>query len=515
MKHLSLLLSSLALVAMPGRAADPPDFAWVRSVPITAYHVAVAVTGESVVFGFLSSDGVLGTNTLSRTNGLLVLTKFDRNGNVLWTQQVGNTNLAEVIDSSGVALDRFNNIYVSGWASGGGTNLLLRFGSVTTLISTNRSYDLFVAKYDAAGNLLWARGTGGIDGGYVAPLVVDNNSNVVVSSYGTTNTFLILKLDQGGNELWRLKPTAGDTSPPRLAVDKANNIYLSSQPYRSVTLDGILITNSGGGGSFVAKVDPAGHLVWVRLSGGNPAGGQHVDGNEIALDSATNVVVVGESSATNAFGFQLNTNPVSRPFILQLTPTGSNVWLRYGSMSNGSGGAVSVTIDAADEIYVGGLFTGTMVLSNVTLNPNGSGELFFTKYSPGGEQRWAFQAGGPTSQCCQNVDGLAAGPDGVLAVGRYTSIPAKFGSLTVTSPTNGFFIGLLPYPTPNLTMVASNSALQFRWPTFPPNFLLESTTDLAAAPWTTNGISVATNSGSNFVTFPLNGQQQFFRLRRP
>ncbi len=73
------------------------------------------------------------------------VSKYDEAGNLVWTQQLGSSDLDW---GRGVSADGLGNVYISGSTYG-------------DLVGTNaRCRDAFVSKYDEAGNLVWTQQLG-------------------------------------------------------------------------------------------------------------------------------------------------------------------------------------------------------------------------------------------------------------------------------------------------------------------------------------------------------------------
>ena len=123
------------------------------------YSVATDVAGNVFATGVFSSPTItFGTTTLTNTSGGyadIFLVKYDGIGNVLWAKNAGGT-----VDDYGwsAATDVSGNVFVTGYF----TSATITFGT-TTLI--NNSFagmeDIFLVKYDGAGNVLWAKSAGG------------------------------------------------------------------------------------------------------------------------------------------------------------------------------------------------------------------------------------------------------------------------------------------------------------------------------------------------------------------
>jgi hypothetical protein len=139
-----------------------------------------------------------------------------------WSTQIGT---AEGDQCVAVAVDAAGNAYISGST----------FGSLS---GTNAgSLDAFLAKFDAAGNVLWTRqiGTAHFDSG--TSVAVDGAGNAYIT--GTTGGGLggpnagfdgafLMKFDPSGSQVWsRQIGTTDDDSSVSAAVDGAGNAYIS------------------------------------------------------------------------------------------------------------------------------------------------------------------------------------------------------------------------------------------------------------------------------------------------
>ena len=84
------------------------------------------------------------------------MAKYDASGDLVWAKRAGGT-IADF--ASGIAVNGSGNSYVSGQFAGSAT-----FGvgeTSETTLTTAGGRDIFVAKYDASGDLVWAKRAGG------------------------------------------------------------------------------------------------------------------------------------------------------------------------------------------------------------------------------------------------------------------------------------------------------------------------------------------------------------------
>jgi hypothetical protein len=207
------------------------------------YGVATDGSGNVYVTGYTGCG--LDGNT-NAGDGDIFLTKYDTNGNKLWTRQLGTAN---VDVGYGVATDGSGNIYVNGSTYSGLDG------------NTNAGYDdIFLTKYDTNGNKLWTRQLGTVydDVGY--GVVTDGSGNIYITGCtysgldGNTNAgdgdIFLTKYDTNGNKIWtRQLGTADYDGGYGVVTDGSGNIYVTGITYGG--LDGN--TNAGGGDIFLIK----------------------------------------------------------------------------------------------------------------------------------------------------------------------------------------------------------------------------------------------------------------------
>ena len=169
---------------------------------------------------------------------------------------------------------------------------------------------IFIVKFAANGSLSWqriwngatVRGLGrpdvavGADGSvYVTGVTADNGNDAV-----------LLKFDAGGTLLWE-RIWGGSASDESLAVATA--------PDGSVYIVGTETSfGPSSGGLFVVKFDPAGNVVWQRISDG-------AAGNAVAVGPDGSVYAAGTTARADQIGnFDI--------LVLKITTGGNLVWQR-------------------------------------------------------------------------------------------------------------------------------------------------------------------------------------------
>ncbi|MEJ7663131.1 MAG: hypothetical protein WKG07_28110 [Hymenobacter sp.] len=148
---------------------------------------------------------------------------------------------------------------------------------------------------------------------------------------------------------------------------------------------------------------------WARQAGGD--GGQQI--NCIAVDGSANVYLIGSSKGVATFDtITVGKADVAAHFIAKYTAQGKASWVHTitGSI------LFKVAVDAADNVYVVGSFSGTVALGGVTLASRGTGDLLLMKYDPQGTVLWA-RAGGSAPGNWLSGQALALDAAGNVYVG--------------------------------------------------------------------------------------------------
>lgn len=302
-----------------------------------------------------------------------------------------------------IALDGAGNIAVLG--SFNGTVDFDPGAGVWELTSTPAgSSNTFAAKYDPAGNFLWAQRMGGHIDVFGPSIAAGGDGAVYVSGsftgtadFGATvltslgsNDVFAAKLDADGNFDWARRFGAGNSDRGMdVAADALGNSYLIAET-RTVA--------SGLPDAFLAKIDPDGDVLWTKQVGASTrAGKRHSSdfarGYQIALDSAGNPYAAGIFNGTVDFdpgsGISKLTGS-SDGFIMKFESDGDFVWVR--SFSGSLPEAHGLAVDAAGAVYSTGVFGGTVDFDPgpSTFNVTGSvNSTYVSKLDVAGNFAWA------------------------------------------------------------------------------------------------------------------------------
>ncbi|UOG74736.1 T9SS type A sorting domain-containing protein [Hymenobacter tibetensis] len=410
--------------------------------------------GNTYVIGGFLGTAQFGSSTFTSpansSEGDGFLAKLDAQGAVLWARQIAGIRSEHI---NGVAVDAAGTVTIAGTLQHAAV-----FDATTTLQGASIiSNDLFVARYDANGTVLWARSYGGpldnedtMTGSGVAVDAAGNSyvagglrgtatvGTTTLSSTASREVPVLLKLAANGDVAW-VRQGQLTTNPSTsqygggstaVAVDAAGNAVLCGNFDGSLNLQGTTLQASSTQGQiFVAHFDAAGNLQWARQSTGSTKATPHA----VSLDAAGNTYMAGEYEGTTAFGsLALAASGQGTGYLVKFDPNGSTQWARTIGGSQYAT-AKSLAVTPAGDAYITGQFEGSTLLDvGTTLTSQGGSDIFITCYSTQGDLRWAQQAGGTNPDTGSGV--------GVDVIGQVyvtgTSIgQATFGAHTISGYT--------------------------------------------------------------------------------
>lgn len=353
--------------------------------------------------------------------------------------------------SYSIATDSNGNSYVTGSFN----SSTITIGSFTlTNSSAGNHNDLFIAKYDALGNVIWAKSAGGSNDDVAESIAVDANGNTYITGYfisssitfGTTTlnnagieNIFVAKYDLSGNAIWA--KSAGGTQfdeGKSICVDAIGNTYLTGIfMSASITFGTTILSNSGSGfdNIFVVKFDASGNTIWEKS-----AGGANEDiSNCICVDIYGNLYITGSfNSSTITFGSTtLSNSGFADVFVVKYGNTGNVIWAKKAGSSSIEFG-YGISTDNQGNAFIVGEFSGGTInfggntLTNTTINYS---DIFLVKYDSSGIVSWAKSAGGTDFDYCKSV---TLDPSGNAFVsGYFKSSSMNFGNTTLTNSNNG------------------------------------------------------------------------------
>jgi hypothetical protein len=196
---------------------------------------------------------------------------------------------------------------------------------------------------------------------YQSALNASGATNTFISKLNSTGSLLVYSTYLGGNN---------DDEGYGIAVDTSGNAYVTgyatSTNFPSLHPLSSNSTLGGNSNAFVTELNPSGSaLVYSTYLGGNDKNWNEY-GNGIAVDSAGNVYITGETDSTNfptknPYQANLGGEDAINAFVSVLNWSGSALSLMYSTYLGGSvsDGADGIALDSSGNVYVAGYATST------------------------------------------------------------------------------------------------------------------------------------------------------------
>ncbi|MDJ0677046.1 MAG: SBBP repeat-containing protein [Calothrix sp. MO_167.B42] len=357
------------------------------------------------------TDGSLAEQNLGARDAWL--SKYDSNGNQLWSKQFGTSGAELIFDK---VVDENNNIYVTGNTTG-------ELGN-----NTNQGgVDVFLAKYNSDGNQEWIKQFGTVTFEDYTNVTTDKDGNVYLSghtigSLGGDNQNLgqvlgqgvdggvpstdpyVFKFDSDGNELWRAQlGTVTLDDNWGLAVDQDGNVFLGGNTKGD--FGGQNASSAGEYDSWLVKLDKDGQEEWVKQFG-TP---EYDFLWAMETDSQGNLYVTGWTLGDLA-GENVGSYDV---WLAKYDTNGNQVWIKqFGSTGDDAPFRDGIEIDSNDNIFLTGYTNGDFGAANA-----GSYDAWVAQYDTDGNQLWIQQFGTPDYDTASTV---SADDDGNLYVSGIT-----------------------------------------------------------------------------------------------
>ncbi len=384
-----LLLLALLAAALPA-AAQP--FTFDEAVrgggpsSDTAEGVALGSDGSRAVAGTFEGTATFGDVSVTSTGDSdFFLVKYAPDGEAVWARRGGTDVFNDFGTAAAIAPD--GSVYATGFFTGVAT--FDGGASPDASLTTFSDFDVFLVKYDGAGDLLWVRQAGG---------------------------------------------TEQDTGRD-LALDADGNVYLVGGFAGTGTFGGVTLTSAGSSDAFLAKYAPDGTVLWAQRGGSDqgdlgygvaatPEGAAHISGSFRGVAQFGGLAVQSAGS--------------SDVFVVQYDPDGAPVW----AQSLGADGAEftrggGIGLGANGDVYVQGSFSNTILVGGDVLVSTGFTDVFVAKLDADGEEVWGRRGGGGGTNFSAALAVDAGG--NALAVGYADGTGTFAGTPITTQGRDGYF----------------------------------------------------------------------------
>jgi gliding motility-associated-like protein/uncharacterized repeat protein (TIGR01451 family) len=277
------------------------NFKWARKAGLLCYGnsskgIAVDDLGNSVITGYFSGRSIFGegqpqeTELNPLTSGtweeVLYVAKYSSEGILLWAKSSSPVNGIAHHYSTSVAMDKEGNSYITGYFNG---PIIFGKGQINETTVTSTSYnDIFIAKYNNSGEVLWVKNIGSNESTYnrgngitmmdngdfcltgrLDGLVTFGKGEPGETKLGNPSSVFIARYHSSGKLVW-VKEIGGfgDNAGNSIVVDAYDNCYIAGHFEGSLGNQDTNIQSAGEKDIFIALFKPDGKLVGIRSAGG-------------------------------------------------------------------------------------------------------------------------------------------------------------------------------------------------------------------------------------------------------
>lgn len=444
------MIRLLALSLFLSPLAHAQTWTWAQSGgavnPDTGEGVAVDASGDICVTGTYETSATFGSTTLTSAGRTDVfVARMSPDGTYLWATSLGGST----VDRAFAIAAADGACYATGRYTG-----TADFSGVT-LSSVGGTGDLYVAKLDASGDVVWATSGGGEGNEIGHSIAADGQGGVVVTGaftgpgaaqFGSTSLTsdglddaLVARLDaETGAWLW-----ATDFGSDQIEVARAvasggdGTVTVAGQFDRSVTIGNTVLTSAGFSDIFVARYRVSdGSVVWATSAGGTSSD----TALGVAVGRDGSAAVAGVFSGATTLGTEtLQSAGLADAFVAHVDASGDIAWARrLGGESQDVG--YGVAVDPAGSVFTTGSFRLTADIGPDSRTAVGREDAYVAAYSASGDPLWSEQVGG------NNIDeghAVAIAPDGGVIVTGSFIFMATAGPLTLSALDENVFVGRL------------------------------------------------------------------------
>ena len=475
-----IFLIAFFVLIKPGTNAQTVPWVWAEGVHTSAAEWSNSIacdttSNTSIAVGVFNSDlsAFYGSDFIGAVGGGFVA-KYDALGNVIWAFKIGNNQNAAC---QGVAIDGTGNVYVTGYFST--TADFKGTYTVSTNLSSTGGKDVFVAKYNSAGQLQWVNQGGGASDDEGMAITVNATQVFVTGYFSNSGTFsgiptisnkpnqnaFYISYNMTGAALWLTDSGSGLSCFGRAIAADNTNVYITgdfmNSTFQVYDYTGALVatvsnSNATTSDILIIAIAVGGPFNWLKTIGSNNG-----DFGRGIQQNSSGLFLTGSTSAGANFPGYVS-NPVATsaigldPFVASVSKAGVTSWVQSeAGPANEEGTAIA--IDTLNLLSVTGYFQTTFTLnSGPTLTSSGNQDVFVAALNTLGMYQWSTQAGSPGNDI---PHGIASSKTGEIYVsGEYES-NAIFGtfSLTPDAPPNIFVAKLGCEPIANNLVSSSQT----------------------------------------------------------
>lgn len=311
--------------------------------------------------------------------------------------------------------DPSGNVYVTGLFHGtcdfdastsGVTQLVYQGGTVNDVDGES---DVYIAKYDLNGALVWAKSLieptfGGMNEERASAMTIDDDNNLYLTGFTNTRGFFISKWDDNGNEIWtRYFDDVEANSVISFGIKPNSNGIVVAGLFRETVdfdpsptaVNTLTAINSDG---FLLSLNSDGLFQWVK----------HIQTNGVVFITGIDTNAADEIITSGAFLGTVDFNPdpsiqslqtslsvsagaISSGFVAKYNAQGNFLWVKhYRGSSTTDFLTTLIQKDANDNFIICGSYKGLVQFSSTTIVSSTTNyNSFLSKIDADGNLLWA------------------------------------------------------------------------------------------------------------------------------
>lgn len=374
-------------------------------------------------------------------------------GNTVWFKEILRPTITGESVGLSVGSDKQGNIIAAGTFKG---SVVMNGQTVTS----KGGDDIFLAKYNSSGSLIWFKQIGGTSDNTVSSIAVDSSGSILMTgafwgsiNFGTgpitsscgifKSDSYVVKYSEAGLPLWtkQIGGRFGNNYGSSVTIDSNNDVIAIGIFYGEVDLGfGTFASVSQSVDGYMVKVaGETGKSMWAKTFGSSA----YDMINCVAIDSGGDILITGYSYAGINFGSGAVTNAGSSDLLLVKYSgyDGHYIWSRQVG-GTGPDSANGVSTDSYNNVFIVGSFYESITLGNIKLAAllAGGNGIYIAKYDSRGNILWAKSISYETAPGGIGVRSVSVDSKGNVSVMGNASGGVNFGNGVGTYGEANFFI---------------------------------------------------------------------------
>lgn len=355
-----------------------------------------------------------------------------------WVQNSGGESSDQAYS---ISSDAAGNVYVSGWFSGNA-----HFGDI--VLSSEGGKDIFIAKYNNLGEILWVKKAWGAGDDVTAGITTDwdgfpiitgwfaedlHFGDNVIESVGSTDMF-VARYNADGDVLWAKRAGGeGDDYGNRLTTNAEHDVLVSgSFRYTANFGNDLALVSEGNRDIFIANYSNAGDIQWVKRAGGV---GEDRAYNIISDNNNGDIYIAGMFNGKAFFGDNfIECTAIVGSYVARMDAAGNFMWAKKGiGGANDYARGFGIGLDSESHVYSNGTYSGKLTYGDQVVEASGGQfdfDTYIVKLNQNGETMWLKSGGGYGMD--QSRDMFTNNNGASFTTGFFSS-NASFGDFSIES----------------------------------------------------------------------------------